>query len=289
MTYEQFEADFIQEHEIRAQKISEQIFKILDDFVLSKKDILYINQPKNNRHNIVKTLLDKRWIISWLYFIITCIFYLIIFIELKFPILFINILAIFISALIIFIAGVYGVYKPWKSLSVSLKEARKKAVSRAKKYNLEPYYQIIEELGETFDEEYLHREEIRFKLIIEERKKALNQVTQATPLLSVLLIAVSFWILGTPDKINELNFLYGTVVGIPGIVFVTKVSLNLFFNNSSEDIAIYQKCVIILQSAQFIARKEQEDALQVYESAMELNEEVTPFSSIISEIEQSRQ
>lgn len=284
MIDEQFEVDFLKENEIREQEISKQILDILNNFVRDKKYILYFNRSKNNHQNIINILFNNRWIIFGSYLMIVCVVYLVIFAKSGLPTLFIKFWGSFTLLLTFGLTG-YVCWKICKPIFIELKEVKNQAIFRAANYKLEPYRQVIKDLGESFDEEDLNREELRFELIIEERKKILNKTKQANPLLAVLLIALTLWIFGTPEKNTELNFLYGTVVGIPGVVFITKVLLDLFLYSVSEDIDIYKKCIFILRKAQFIAKKEQEDAIQVYENAINLDDEILPFESAISEIE----
>ena len=287
MTDELFDPDFIREHEIRAKKISDEILNLLDNFITEKKDLLQPSKSNNNSYYFVNVLFANKEIFAFLCLVIICIFYLFLFIEFKVSIS-IRIIWTGLTILPSFGFLVYSLWKNGKFVFTSFKEIRNKSVFRARRYTLVPYYQIIEELGETFHEEYLHREELRFKLAIGERRKISNRAKKTTPLLSILLVAVSIWILGFPNGNDEVSFLYGTVAGISGIVFVTKVLLDVFLELLDEDIDIYEKCVLILQKAQYIARVEQEDAIKVCAEAMALDDEIIPFEQAISEIEHNR-
>lgn len=190
MINERLDTDYLQEHEVRAKKISNMILEILNGFVVEKRDLLQLNKANKKHISFIDILFSNRWTFACSGMIIISIFYLIVFIKLNVSDLIINIWSVLIL-LLTFVFGVYICYKSWKPLFVSFKEVRTQAISRVSNYALEHYYQIIEELGETFHEEYLNREEVRFQIAIVERKKTSSRAKKAIPLMSIFIVAFS--------------------------------------------------------------------------------------------------
>ena len=174
-------------------------------------------------------------------------------------------------------------------ISLSIKELRTKAINRVADQPLQSYYQIVEELGVTFNQECLNREEIRFKLAIDKIKKSSNMLKLGSLLISILIVVVGAIIFGPPDENTESKYLYGTIVGFSGVTFVTKAILDMFFEwIDQKEIDVYNKCLLILQKAQDIAREEELDEQRAYDKAIVSNDEVIPFEQAILEIEQNR-
>jgi hypothetical protein len=135
-------------------------------------------------------------------------------------------------------------------------------------YNIEPYHQIIEKLGKTFYKKNLRREEIRFKLALNLRKRNSNILEKTTHLLAIFFVIMWIWIMGPPSKNNKITFLYGTITGISGIVILIKVILDVFSEWLNRDIDVLEKCILILQAAQNIAKEENLDALRAYDEVI---------------------
>lgn len=279
------EMDFIEEYENRAKEASRQISAMLNDFILEKRDVLKLDISKIKTSDSVDILADKTLIIVGICLSIASLLF--------FPILFIlevSILSIkkwlYFTALLMFIFAVYICYKFGKTTFVFLKTIRIKAITKAQSYSLNYYDQIIEELGESFQEDHLHREELRFKLAINESKKRSNLAKQASLLISIFIVVVAVLIFGSPDKNTEVEYLYGTVVGLSGVAFVVKTLLDMFFEwLDQQDIDVYEKCVLILQKAQYIAREDERDAVQAYDEAISFDGEAVPFKRVTSETE----
>jgi len=274
------EMDFIEEYENRANEASLQISAMLNDFILEKRDVLEPDSSNINTSNTSEKLT----------FVGICLLTASL---LSFPILFILEVSIWIitiwlcfTALSMFIFAVYIYYNLGKTTLAFLKTIRIKAINKAASYSLKHYYQIIEELGESFQEDHLHREEVRFKLAINESKKRSNLAKQASLLISIFIVVVAVLIFGSPDKNTEVEYLRGTVVGLSGVAFVVKALLDMFFEwLDQQDIDVYEKCVLILQKAQYIAREDERDAVQAYDEAISFDGEAVPFKRVTSETE----
>jgi hypothetical protein len=143
-------------------------------------------------------------------------------------------------------------------------------------------------LGKTFYEENLRREELRFKLALNLRKRNSNILDKITYFLAILFVIMWILIMSPPSENNKITFLYGTIVGISGIVLLVKFMLDILFEWLNQDIDIYEKCILILQAAQNIAKEENLDALHAYDEAIASDDEVIPFEEAIAEIERNR-
>ena len=263
------------------------ILRELDFFFNDNKDKL--KQEKNKKSsNLIDLLFETRW-----EFIFGC---LTIIALLSFAILFrLDITGFAInSAGIIFIVLLTGftAYSLWKFGKIAFqlaKQTRPRAVLNAEAYNFNPYYELINELGENFYAEHLQREELRFKLILEDRRKESNIIQKGSLLISILLIVLAIWIYGPPKEDTEISLLFDTIVGFSGISFVVKVALDILLEwRDQQDMDVYNKCIFILQNAQIIAKEEESDALRAYDEAILANDETIPFEQAIAEIEQNR-
>lgn len=94
--------------------------------------------------------------------------------------------------------------------------------------------------------------------------------------------------MGLPSENNKITFLYGTITGISGIVILIKVILDVFSEWLNRDIDVLEKCILILQAAQHIAKEEELDALRAYDEAIASDDEVIPFEEAIADIERNR-
>ena len=56
-----------------------------------------------------------------------------------------------------------------------IRKTRKQAITIINSYTIEPYYQIIEQLGTAFYKEHLHRVELKFKVFMGEENKIYNK------------------------------------------------------------------------------------------------------------------
>lgn len=281
-----FKTDFVQEHEKKAKVISQEILSILNNFIFEDRDLLKLNKSKNKFY-FGKFVWNNRWV--FIYFALTIVLLLclpILFIW-KSPILAINSLTVLIVLLWIGLA-VFLCWKSFEALYITIEEIRNKAIDKAAAYRLNYYYQIIEQLGETFHEEYLNREEIRFKLAINKIIRRSNLLKQGSLLISIFIVVITVLILGSPEN-TEVKYLYGTIVGLSGVTFVIKALLDMLFEwLDRQDIDVYEKCVLVLQQAQYVAREEQKDAIAAYDEAVASDDEIIPFEPAISKIKQNR-
>ncbi len=283
MINEPIEADLSENYEIKAKETSDEILGRLNNFIASQRDILKIGKLKN-KYNLVDVVQNNKWLFLLSYYIFFSLLILIVITSLIVPPSIIISLMIFIG-LLVFVLGMWICFKFWNSI----KEIRNKAIDRVAGYPLRYYYEIIEELGVIFNQECLNREEIRFKLAINERKKSSNMLKLGSLLISILIVVFAVIILGPPDENTESKYLYGTIVGLSGVTFVTKAILDMLYEwLDQKDIDVYNKCLLILQKAQNIAREEELDEQRAYDEAIAANDEVIPFEQAILEIEQNR-
>ena len=281
------ETDSVDRSEKRKKIIASQIQRELYSFFDENKDKLKRKRAKKSS-NTLDTILQNRWfLVIWaltvaLFLSIVTLFILDI---LKWLIQFLSIS--FLGLLLGFIT--YLFWKELQLLFLSVKQSARLAISNAAAYSVNPYDKIIEKLGDNFYADDLLREELRFKLILEDRRKKANLIQKITLLLSISIVAFAIFIFGSPEEGTEIDLLSGTIVGLSGISLVLKVFLDILFEWLFQQyIDIYSKCILILQNAQIIAKEEESDALRAYDEAILSNEEAIPFEQAIAEIEQNR-
>ena len=277
----------VEEREKIDRDAASKILRKLDFFFDANKYKLNPERSKKSS-NIIDLLFETRW-----QFIFGC---LTIIALLSFAILFrLNITGLPINfasiSFIVLLTGftAYSLWKVAKLAFQSAKQTRPRAILNAEAYNLDSYYEIINELGEKFYAEHLQREELRFKLILEDKRQESNILQKGSLLLSILLIALGIWIYGPPKEDTEISLLFDTIVGFSGISFVVKVALDVLLEwRDQQNMDVYSKCIFILQNAQIIAKEEESDALRAYDEAILSNDEAIPFEQAIAEIEQNR-
>ena len=281
------ETDSVNRSEKRKKIIACQIQRELYSFFDENQDKLKRKRAKKSL-NALDTLLQNRWfLVIWaltitLFLSIVTLFILDI---LKWLIQFLFIC--FLGLLLVFIT--YSFYKELQLLFLSVKQRARLVISNAAAYSVNSYDKIVEKLGENFYADDLQREELRFKLILDDRRKKANLIQKITLLLSISIIALGIFIFGSPEEGTEIDLLSGTIVGLSGISLVLKVFLDILFEWFFQQyIDVYNKCIFILQNAQIIAREEESDALRAYDEAILSNDEAIPFEQAIAEIEQNR-
>jgi hypothetical protein len=266
----------------KEKKISNEILSVLKKFIESNKNL--ITRSTNTSYDLINLLSrsNNRWLLVIFFTILGYILSTLVFSGFKLYLFVYLLILLLIPLLLVTGNHLYTLYK-------YIKKIRVKAISIVENYDLEPYHQIIEYLGETFYEENLKREEFRFKLALNETKRRVGILEKATPLLAILLVVMGIYILGSPSENSEMKFMYGTIVGIPGIAFLVKVILDIIYKwLDYQTIDVYEKCVLILQAAQLIAKEEELDAVRTYDEAISSGNEVIPFEQAISEIERNR-
>jgi len=284
MNSDLLEANTEEDRNYKANKISSEILHVLNEFILTNQDL--IRRSSNSFHGFLDPLsLNKYESIT--YFSAT-FFLLLTFVIAKSDFVGseIYLLACFFIPLFLLLGLIihtsYEVFK-------DIKKTRQKAIFFVESHEIRPYYQIVEYLSETFYEENLRREELRFKLAINRIKNRGNILKKIVPLLAILLVAISLHILGFSSQSDEVKLLYGTIAGISGVVVVVKVILDLYLEwLEQQDIDICEKCILILQAAQDVAREEELDDLSAYDQAISSDEEVILFEEAIAQIEQNR-
>ena len=88
-----------------------------------------------------------------------------------------------------------------------------------------------------------------------------------------------------PENSSQINLFYGTVAGVSGIVFVTKVIFDIYLELLDEELKIYETCISILQKAKSIA-KEELDAIKAYDLAVNSSDKAIPFEAVVSDVEE---
>ena len=282
------ETDIVDEHQKTDASASSEILRQLDFFFNENQDRLKLKKKRKKSLNIIQVLVDNRGVLVYIYIVIVLVLSLIVFSILGIPTLAINTLVLSVSILLLGLA-VYLCWKVWQPIFDSAKAARTASILNAQAYSFDSYYEIIEELGENFYAEHLQREELRFQLIIEQRKRNSNIFSKGTALLSILFVVVAILIFGAPKPETEINLLFGTIAGFSGVSFVVKVAFDVILEwLNSQDIDVYTKCILILQHAQIIAKEEESDALRAYDEAVLSKDEAISFEEAIAKIEQSR-
>ena len=269
---------------------SSAILKELEEFINQKEDLPKLNTANENclfrrNNNFVSNLfsLDNR------IFLISCLVFsgisVLLFALIRFQIFPQEIGGIWLVLLVGYIA--FCAIKIIRILNEEIQKfgkIRKQAIFRVKRKNIEYYHKKIEDLGNTFYKEHLHRVELKFKVFIHEENKISNENTKYFRLYSILIVVAAIWVFEISIE-NGKSFL-GIITGVSAIVSFVIDAFNEY--SYRETIDVYEKCVLILQEAQEIADSEEFDAIQAYDEAIASNDEAIPFEQAIAEIEQNR-
>ena len=265
---------------------SDEILDILNNFIVDKYRNLKSRKSKNKNSSFLAIFLKNKW--SLLRFFLISIFVSIFLLlllriavyysENNLEIFGLSILILSLLIILIIIASFYG-----KEVCKFHKKIKSEAVARAFTYEPEVYQRVIYELSENFYEEELYKEEIRFEIAIRERKRSSSIFKKVIPLIAILLVGLVIFRLGMLENKEQISLFYDTVVGVSGIVFVTRIILDIYSELLDENITIYETCISILQKAKLIA-KEELDAIKAYDIAKNSGNEAIPFESIVSNI-----
>ncbi|MEM7592650.1 MAG: hypothetical protein AAF383_14205 [Cyanobacteria bacterium P01_A01_bin.83] len=263
------------------------ILQILDSFIVHKYSNFKLKKNNQKSSTFLAILLKNRWLIfSFCFFPISILSLLLIGLHYSS-----NVQTYIVVSLIfaLSIAATAYILVYYSNILYKLhKEIRSKAIDRVLLYDPKDYRKVIYELGDSFYQKELYKEEIRFEIAIIERKKRSNILKKATPLVAIFLVATGVYIFGSPENSTQIDLLYGTVAGVSGIVFVTKVVFDVYSELLDEDIKIYETCISILQKAQEIAKEEELeelDAIKAYDIAKNSGDEVIPFKAVVSDVE----
>ena len=264
------------------QQKSLKILQILNNFIIYKYDNLKYKKASQKSLNLLKIIFENRWLLLSFSFLGLSVLSLLI-IAVSYP----NSRSAFLFVILMLSLSILCcVYVSIERISTSYKsykEVKRKAIDRVLIYDPEAYQQVVYELGESFYEEELYKEEIRFEIAIREREKRSNVLKKATPLIVIFIVATAIYIFGMPESSTQINLLYGTVAGVSGIVFVTKVVFDIYSELLDEDLKIYETCISILQKARAIAKEEELDAIKAYDMAVNSDDETIPFEVGVSD------
>jgi signal transduction histidine kinase len=283
MNTEPFKVIIQNDQDHKEENTSSEILNVLKNFIENNKSLIKISRKKSSNFT---TLLLNKWTLT----IASCfsVFLSLIFIFFKIEFTSYTFFLYLILLILLLITSTIAILG-FSSLFETISENRIESFYTTASYDLKSYHQTIEYLGETFYEENLKDEEFRFKLAVNQIKGKGSVVEKITPFLAIFFVVVSILILGFPSENDEVKFLLGTIAGISGIVGFVKVMLDAIFKwLDYQIIDVHEKCILILQAAQLIAKEEELDAVRVYDQALSHNDEVIPFEQAISEIERNR-
>jgi hypothetical protein len=283
MNIEPFKLIIQNDQDQKEKNTSSEILNVLKNFIEINKSL-----PKNPREKSfnLRTLLLNKWTSAIACFSLVFLSLVFVIYKIEFTI---YTLLLYLSLLIILLIITSAIAELSFFVLKEIKKNRIESFYITASYDLTSYYQTIECLGKNFYEENLKDEEFRFKLALNKIKGKASVLEKTTSLLAILLVVIFIYGFGFPSENNEIKFLYGTIVGVSGIVFVVKILLDTFYKwLEYQSIDVHETCILILQAAQLIAKEEELDATHAYDQAISSGDEVIPFEQAISEIERNR-
>lgn len=256
--------NFVQHQISEQKKTSSAILEILNNFVNSDKFKLKLNQVKDNRKKensnnfLVKIIFNPLYLSLFIVFIGTSYLLLaLLMLQRGSEVVDVN---RFLRLTVFILGGLTGllIWRIYRDFIKTIKNTRKEAIDRAASYDIDSYYEVINILGNQFKQKALNQEEIRFNLIINERKYRKNILIKLTPALAIIIVLAGVYTFGMPNYEQITNKFFNTFLSISGIIAIVKIALDVYNELLSKDVIVYERCVLILQKAQNIAKKKEE-------------------------------
>ncbi len=271
---ESSQENFYQDQVYEDKKATSEILKILNDFITSGKYRIKLNHKKVKLNHRLKLNQDKgnriRKKITNIFLNISldsllkyCVWILLIFFALiptmyffQANTMFIKIGNLFLHLLLIIVysLGFIAICKLIASIIEDTKDAEKNSIFRVFHYNMESYFQTIELLGNNFNANNLDKAEIRFKAVINQGKNNNKLSGKLIPAFSIFIVAIGIYFLGTPNFDQTTNMLFSQFLSISGIIAIINIVWNIYHELLSQDLLVYEQCILILQKAQNIAK-----------------------------------
>lgn len=264
MSISESSENFVQHQISEQKKTSSEILKILNNFVESDQFELKLNQLKDNRKRencnnfLVKIIFNPLYLSLFIVFIGTSYLLLaLLMLQRGSEVVDVN---QFLRMTVFILGGLTGllIWRIYREFIKTIKNTRKKAIDRAANYNIDSYYEVINILGNQFKQKALNKEEIRFNFIINERKYRKNILVKLTPALAIIIVLAGFYTFGIPNYDQITNKFFNTFLSISGIIAIVKIALDICNELLSKDVIVYERCVLILQKAQSIAKEKEE-------------------------------
>ena len=209
-------SDFSQKYIREADIASDNILEILKNNVVSGKKRLKNKRVKTSLFTTLTSFNTDDLVLFIPLFILTTlfVFFTCLWLSLGKSEIIANLLLASIIGYVIYIIG--STIYLFLILFEVIRKTRKQAITIINSYTIEPYYQIIEQLGTAFYKEHLHRVELKFKVFMGEENKIYNKRKQYLQSCSIFLAAAAIWMFEIP--IEDFPGFLGIIIGISAII-----------------------------------------------------------------------